>query len=102
MLTAEKGLDFDFSATTGVNPDVPIARIDIPVRGMSPSSNKKSPESALKGLRGVQRAFFNPTTRRLSVWYRTRETGAARIYRAAKEAGFDTGTHSLRLRIKGI
>jgi copper chaperone CopZ len=39
---------------------------------------------------------------RLAVWYHTEETGAAEIYQAVKGAGFQTGTDSLRLRIRGI
>ena len=98
----QKKLSFSFSATTGVNPKVPMMRVDIPIQISGGEKLKKAPEAAMRGIRGVHRAWFNATTRRLSLWYFTRDVDIVQLYRAIKEAGFQTGTNTLRLRIKGI
>jgi P-type Cu+ transporter len=102
MPDPRKRLDFDFSATTGFVPDVPMMRLEIPIEGLSRGSPGAGLEASLRSARGVRRTFFNPATKKLSLWYSTEETGAADLYQAVKDAGFQTGTNSLRLRISGI
>ena len=97
-----KRIDFAFSATTGFVPGVPVMRLDIPVSAPSDGGPGRALESALHAAKGVRQVFFNPTTRKLSVWYSTRQTGAVDLYRTIREAGFQTGTSSLRLRIRGL
>ncbi len=99
---AEIRIDLDFSATTGIDPDAKVVRLDIPIYGTSSEKTGPSPETAIRQVHGVRRAFFNPTTKALAVWYHTEETGAAEIYQAVKGAGLQTGTNSLRRRIRGI
>jgi Cu+-exporting ATPase len=90
------------SATTGVNPKVPMMRLEIPVHGAPGEKANRGLDAAVRGIRGVHRVWFNPTTRRLSLWYFTKEVDILELYKAVKEAGFQTGTNTLRLRIKGM
>ncbi len=102
VVDVEKMLRFTFSATTGVRSEAPVARLDIPISEPAGDKAGRNLETAVRAARGVQRVFFNPTMKKLSVWYLTRETGAVEVYHAVKEAGYDTGTQSLRLHIRGI
>jgi Cu+-exporting ATPase len=94
--------DFSFSATTGVVPNVPVVRLDIPVEAPARRSHVPFPVSNLLAAKGVRKAFFNQFTRKVSIWYATAETTAADVYDALKAAGLSTGTSSLRLHISGI
>jgi Cu+-exporting ATPase len=98
----QKKLSFSFSATTGVNLKVPMMHIVIPLEQSSGEKSKRTPDAAMRGIKGVHRAWFNPTTRRLSLWYVTKDVDIVELYEAIKKAGFQTATQTLRLRIKGM
>jgi hypothetical protein len=68
MMDIEKKLSFSFSATTGVNPKVPMMRIEIPIHEPPREKATSGLEASFRGIKGVHRAWFNPTTRRLSLW----------------------------------
>jgi len=102
MIDPGKRIDFDFSATTGIDPDAKIVRIDIPIYETPIGKTGIALGAAIREAKGVRRAFFNHTTKNLAIWYHTEETGSAELYQAVKGAGFQTGTYSLRLRIRGI
>ncbi len=96
-------IDFAFSATTGIDPDARVVRIDIPIYQTPAEKNGGvSLEAAILEEEGVRRALYNSTTKILAIWYHTPQTGAARLYQAVRAAGFETGTSSLRLRIRGL
>ena len=101
-MAIQKKLSFSFSATTGVNPNVPMMHVEIPIQVVPTGRTTGTPEAALRGMRGVHRVFFNPTTRRLSVWYFPKDVDVLELYRAVKDAGYQTDTSTMRLRIKGI
>lgn len=101
-MTSATTIDFAFSATTGIDVDARIARIAIPIYQVPKGKRGVSLETAVRETDGVCRVFFNPTTKDLAIWYYPAQTGAARLYQAVREAGFETGTQSLHLRIRGI
>ncbi|MGA2765589.1 MAG: heavy metal translocating P-type ATPase [Spirochaetia bacterium] len=102
MMEPGKRLDFAFSATTGFVPDAPVIRLEIPIDAPSLGDHGKGLETALLSTKGVQKVFFNPTTKKLSLWYSPENAGAADLYQTVRDAGFQTGTNNLRLRISGI
>ena len=59
-------------------------------------------EAAFRGIKGVHRVWFNPTTKRLSLWYSSDDVDIIELYTVVKDVGFQTGTATLRLRIRGI
>jgi Cu+-exporting ATPase len=102
MVDIGKKLSLSFSATTGVDSKVPTHRIEIPLQESPGKRATQSAEEAVRGVPGVHRAWFNPTTKRLSLWYFTRDLDMVELYQTLRESGFETGTSTLRLRIKGI
>ncbi len=102
MTNLAKTIDFAFSATTGIDPDARVVRIDMPIYQTPAGKSGIFLEEAIRGAKGVRRVLFNSTTKNLAIWYHTEQTSAARLFQAVRAAGFETGTNSLRLRIRGI
>jgi Cu+-exporting ATPase len=56
----------------------------------------------LQCIEGVKRAVVNPATEHAHIWYDPRNVSVVDLYQAIKDAGYRTGTSTLRLRIEGI
>ncbi|HEY9594689.1 MAG TPA: cation transporter, partial [Spirochaetia bacterium] len=102
MSRHDRGFDFSFSATTGVVAEAPVVRLDVPLAVATRSPSGANPETMMRGAKGVRRAFYNPTTKVLSIWYEKSKTGAALLYRRLRDDGFETGTETMHLRIGGL
>lgn len=100
--SASRLLRWASSATTGIGPDAQIVRIEIPIYGMMCSGCSGTIVKALQRIEGVKRAVVNPATEHAHIWYDPRTVRVVNLYQAIKEAGYRTGTSTLRLRIQGI
>ncbi|MBI1743443.1 heavy metal translocating P-type ATPase [Candidatus Acetothermia bacterium] len=90
------------SATTGVNPQADIVRIEIPISGMICSGCTRTIEKVLKDVPGVRRVNVNPATETAHIWYEPKKANVAELHQAIKEAGYQTDARDLRLRVEGI
>lgn len=90
------------SATTGIGPHADVVRIEIPIGGMTCSRCAHTIEKALQAVPGVRRVTVNPVTETAHIWYEPQTVNVADLYRAIKNAGYQTGTNTLRLRVQGI
>jgi P-type Cu+ transporter len=90
------------SATTGVGPPADIVHIEIPVFGITCSECSRNIVKALQGLKGVHHATVNTTTEHAHVSFDPKIINVLDIYKTIKDAGYRTGTNTLRLRINGI
>lgn len=90
------------SATTGFRPGSETLRIEIPIFGMTCSSCASTIVKALQRIKGVRRAVVNPATEHAHIWYDPNAVRLVDLYQAIKDAGYRTGTSTLRLRIQGI
>ncbi len=99
---ADRLLRWASSATTGLGPDAQIVRLEIPIYGISCSGCANTIVKALERIPGVKRAVVNSATEQAHIWYDPRVTSALDLYGAIKDAGYRTGTSTLRLRLEGI
>ncbi|MBI2486377.1 MAG: cation transporter [Deltaproteobacteria bacterium] len=98
----ERLLRWTPSATTGVGSPADTVRIEIPIFGMTCSACSGTIVKTLQEVRGVRRAMVNPVTERAHIWYDPSAVNVLDLYKAIKDAGYQTGTSALRLRIQGI
>lgn len=90
------------SATTGVGPPTDIVRIEIPIFGITCSECSRNIVKALLEVKGVHHATVNTATEHAHIFYDPKIANVLDLYKAIKEAGYRTGTNTLRLRINGI
>jgi Cu+-exporting ATPase len=90
------------SATTGLGAEADVVRIEIPISGMTCSGCTRTIERALQVLPGVRRVSVNPATETAHIWYEPKKLDVADLSEAIREAGYETGTRTMRLRIQGI
>ncbi|MEW6143519.1 MAG: heavy metal translocating P-type ATPase [Thermodesulfobacteriota bacterium] len=90
------------SATTGIGLPSEIVRIEIPVFGITCSECSRNIVKALQGVKGVHHAMVNTATGHAHIFYDPKTANTLDLYKAIKEAGYRTGTNTLRMRINGI
>jgi P-type Cu+ transporter len=90
------------SATTGYNPKLPLARIELPISGLSLKQITPALETALRGLEGVSKATFNSTAGRLWVEYDSQRVNLAQMAGAVKTAGFRLEGAQTRIGIENL
>jgi len=90
------------SATTGVaeNASGPVS-IDLPVTGITRSGGPAL-EKALQAVPGVKRARADVAGKRARIEYYPAEIGVGQLVGAVRQAGYDTGSASLRLKVSGL
>ncbi|QIN84447.1 heavy metal translocating P-type ATPase [Rubrobacter tropicus] len=92
------------SATTGVPPKTGgRVWIELPLTGLERSRpGGPALERALEAVPGVGEARVNVRGERARVEYDPERVGVGRLVRAVRDAGFDTGGASLRLKVTGL
>ncbi len=100
--SSDRLLQWAASATTGISPDAQVVRIEVPIVGMTCSGCASTIVKALQRIEGVKRAVVNSATEHAHIWYDPRTVNVVNLYQAIKDAGYRTGTSTLRLRIQGI
>jgi len=76
------------SATTGFNPQMTLARIELPVSGMPLKEHSTHLESTLRALDGVDQVNVNMATNRLEVQYDAQKVDVSKLVSAVKSIGF--------------
>lgn len=76
------------SATTGYNPELPLARIDLPISDLPMVQPAASLETKLLALEGVHEAVANAGAGLLRVEYDPQAVSISRLAEAVKSAGF--------------
>ena len=90
------------SATTGVSDRIigPVS-IELPIAGIGRSGGPAL-EQALLGVPGVLNAKLNPRSRRARVEYDPAEVTVGQLVQAVRRGGYDAGSASLRLKVRGL
>ena len=83
------------SATTGVNPERLLNRIELPLSGSTATGHAAHLESNLHALAGVQHVTVNAQAGRVEVEYEADKTDVAKIVQAARSAGYEVGSKVL-------
>ena len=83
------------SATTGVNPERLLSRIELPLSRSHENGHAAHLESNLHALAGVQHVTVNAQAGRVEVEYESDKTDVAKIVQAAQSAGYDVGNKVL-------
>jgi len=90
------------SATTGFNPALPLARIDLPVLGLKREQDGRAVEAAVRGLPGVRGAHANTGSGVVTVEYDPQHTTTAALASGLRPAGFRVGGAQTRIGIEGL
>jgi P-type Cu+ transporter len=90
------------SATTGFNPALPLARIDLPVLGLQREQDGRTVEAAVRGLSGVRSAHANTGSGVVVVEYDPQRATTAALAAALRPAGFRAGGAQTRIGIEGL
>ena len=90
------------SATTGFNPEMSLARIELPISGLPQKQPAPALESALRLLDGVSQANLNTTTGKLWVEYDLQRVNLAQMADTAKSVGFRLDGAQTRIGIENL
>ncbi len=90
------------SATTGFNPERPLARLDLPVSGGPLKEHASHLEAALRRVDGVDKVIVNPSTGRVEVQYDSEKAPVGRLVGAVRSAGFQVGGTSVKIGIENL
>jgi Cu+-exporting ATPase len=90
------------SATTGFNPDLPLARIDLPVLGLQREGDRRAVEAALTGVPGVRSAHANTGSGVVTVEYDPHRTTTAALAAGLQPAGFRAGGAQTRIGVEDL
>ena len=90
------------SATTGFNPALPLARIDLPVLGLKREQDGRAVEAAVAGVPGVRSAHANTGSGVVTVEYDPQRATTAALAAALRPAGFRAGGAQTRIGIEGL
>ena len=90
------------SATTGFNPALPLARIDLPVLGLKREGDGRAVEAAVAGVPGVRGAHANTGSGVVTVEYDPQRATTAALAAALRPAGFRAGGAQTRIGIESL
>ena len=90
------------SPTTGYNPDLPVARLELPVIGLEKGDARQAVETALKAVPGIKSATANPGSGIVSVTYDAQNVTLAQFQAALKRAGYRVGGAQTRIGIENL
>lgn len=90
------------SATTGYNPELPLARLDLPVSGLPLKEHSAHLESALRALEGISQVIVNVTAGRLRVEYDPQRVNIPKMAEAIKSVGFRLDGAQTRIGIENL
>ena len=90
------------SATTGFNPTLAMARIDLPVLGLQREGDARAVEAAVAGVPGVRAAHANTGAGVVTVEYDPQRATSAVLAAALRPAGFRAGGAQTRIGIEGL
>lgn len=90
------------SATTGFNPELALARIELPILGLSQKKTSPALDAALNALDGVSKVTVNSTTGRLWVEYDPQRMTLTKMAGAVKSAGFRLEGAQTRIGIENL
>jgi Cu+-exporting ATPase len=90
------------SATTGFNPDLPLARIELPVLGLTAERDGRAVAAALTGVPGVRSAHANTGAGIVTVEYDPQHANTAALAAGLRSAGFRAGGAQIRIGIQDL
>jgi copper chaperone CopZ/YHS domain-containing protein len=101
-LTAAKEAMPAGSATTGFNPALPLARIELPVLGLTAERDGRAVETALTGASGVRSAHANVGAGIVAVEYDPQHADTATLAASLRAAGYRVGGSQTRIGIADL
>lgn len=90
------------SATTGFNPSLPLARIELPIVGLKKNSAGNAVQAALLAVAGVRTATVNPASGIAQVEYDPQVVTLPVLIAAVKSAGGRVGGAQTRIGIQNL
>ena len=90
------------SIATGFNPDLPLARVELPIVGLQKTDRAQALEAALKAVPGVRAAKVNIGSSVAFVEYEAPTTTREALTRAVKSAGYHVGGAQTRIGIADL
>jgi len=90
------------SATTGFNPEMPLARIELPIADYPFYKSADALQKAVKALEGVNQVTANSTTGRMWVEYDPEKVNLPQMAGAVKSAGFRLDGAQTRIGIENL
>jgi Cu+-exporting ATPase len=90
------------SATTGYNPTLPLASIELPILGLKQGGKVSSMQKALLAVTGVQTAIVNPASSIAKVEYDPQVVTLPVLAAAVQSAGGSVGGAQTRIGIQNI
>lgn len=90
------------SITTGYNPNLPLARIELPIVGLKKTDRPQALEAALKAVSGVRAAKINVGSGTALVEYDAQAVTIDALSQAVKSAGYRVGGAQTRMGIADL
>ena len=90
------------SATTGFNPNLPLARIELPIIGLKENGRSSGIETSLKALPGVRTAKANLSAGSVFVEYDPNVATVEGLVKAAQAAGAQVGGAQTRIGVADL
>lgn len=90
------------SATTGYNPELPLAQLTFPILGLKKDDDAIRLESWLRGYPGVSQVIINSTSKTAQVTYDPNQVTMAKLAEAVRSAGFRIGGAQTRVGIQNL
>jgi Cu+-exporting ATPase len=90
------------STTTGYNPVLPLARIDLPIVGLKKTDRAEKLEAALKAVTGVRAVTINAGSDTARVEYEAQAVTVDTLATAVKSAGYQIGGAQTRIGIADL
>ncbi len=87
------------STTTGYNPDLPLARVELPIVGLKKNDRAQALEGALRSVPGVHAAKINTSASAAHVEYDASSVTIDALTHAVKSAGYRVGGAQTRIGI---
>lgn len=90
------------SVTTGFNPSLPFARIELPIIGLKNHSTRQALQMALNAVEGVHSAIVNSISSIVLVEYNPQEVSLSMLTAVVKTSGLRVGGAQTRIGIQNL
>jgi len=90
------------SATTGVNPELSLAQLNIPIQGLKKNSDSVQLESSLKAQSGMSRVVVNRAAGIAQVTYDPKVITLTKLAELVRSAGYQIGGTQTRIGIQNL
>ncbi|MBE3066604.1 MAG: cation transporter, partial [Chloroflexi bacterium] len=90
------------SATTGFNPEIPLAQLVLPILGMNKDGETTSIAARLQAIPGISQAIVNRAAGAVQVTYDPKVVTLSKVAEAVRSSGFQIGGAQTRIGIENL